>query len=411
MIQDGARLGYLVPLALQEEGMLERVYIDWIVRKGSAQELVARLVGRFSPGLGRKMLERSCAQLDRGKIVSNAVMALGMHLRMPHFPTSEDSYIWASRKTAKWVLREGFGEANVLYGFIRNAAPEAFRAARERGMRTAGDQMIAPLEVEGAEMKRQIDRWPGWNDREATERHPEYFKFEQDTWEVVDQITCSSEYVRQGLESVGVSAGKIKVIPYPWQDAPGAYVPREINKSGPLVVGFVGAVGLRKGAPWFLEVAKRFDPKKVKFVMVGKIQLSGDKLEPYSDRVEITGAVPRSEALAWMRRFDVFFFPSTCEGSAVVVMEAMGAGLPVLTTPNSGSRVRDGQDGLVCRYDDVERFVEFIKQLDDDRQLLQRLGESARRRVEEWGLAAYRQALGEFFRGVIKPAGAAKDHP
>ncbi len=144
MIQDGARLGYLVPLALQEAGILERAYIDWFVRRGSAQEVLARLVSHVRPALGRKMLERSCPQLDPARMVSNTIMALRLRMRMPHFPTSEDSYIWASHETAKWVLRNGFGQANALYGFIRNAAPETFRAARERQMRTAGDQMIAP---------------------------------------------------------------------------------------------------------------------------------------------------------------------------------------------------------------------------------------------------------------------------
>jgi glycosyl transferase family 1 len=402
MIQDGARLGYLVPLALQQEGILERAFIDWFVRRGSGQEMVARLVRRVRPDLGRKMLERACPELDSDKVMSNAAMALRLRLRMPRFPTSEDSYIWASQQTAKWVLRKGFGHANALYGFIRNAAPETFRAARARQMRTAGDQMIAPLEVEVAEMKRQLERWPGWNNQEAIELHPEYLRFERETWELLDRITCSSPYVKEGLASVGVPPKKVTVIPYPWRDPPGGYVPRQ-KKSGPMIVGFVGAVGLRKGAPWFLEVARRFDPNRVKFVMVGRIMLDASKLEPFSGRVNFTGPVPRSEALAWMRRFDVFFFPSTCEGSAAAVMEAMSAGLPILTTPNSGSRARDQEDGLVCRYDDVDRFEQFIRRLDDDRDLLLRLGESSRKRLEECDLASYQRALAEFFRQLVNP--------
>jgi hypothetical protein len=38
MIQDGARLRYTVPLAMQRAGILERVYADWFVRKGSLEE-------------------------------------------------------------------------------------------------------------------------------------------------------------------------------------------------------------------------------------------------------------------------------------------------------------------------------------------------------------------------------------
>jgi glycosyltransferase involved in cell wall biosynthesis len=404
MIQDGARRQYLVPLGLQGAGILERVYIDWFVRRGSPQEMLARVVSGIKPKLGRKMLERSCPELDPRRVVSNTPMALRLRARMSKFAKSEDAYMWHSRQTAKWVERRGFGEANVLYGFIRNAAPEVYRAAKARGLRTAGDQIIAPLEVEVAEMKRQLERWPGWNDREAVELHPEYARFERETWEVLDRITCMSPYVREGLEAVGVPAGKIEVIPYPSAISPRGYVPRT-RKNGPLVVGFVGAVGLRKGAPWFLEVARRFDPVRVRFVMVGSIMIDGSKLEPYAGRVEMVGGVPRSEAREWMRRFDVFFFPSTCEGSAGAVMQAMEAGLAVLTTHNSGSRVRDGVDGFIRKYDDVEGFKEAIERLDEDRDLLVRMGESARQRVLDYGMTAYQKDLGNFFGRLVNPEG------
>jgi glycosyltransferase involved in cell wall biosynthesis len=87
-------------------------------------------------------------------------------------------------------------------------------------------------------------------------------------------------------------------------------------------------------------------------------------------------------------------------------MEAMASGLPVLTTPNSGSLARDGADGFVHSYDDVEGFRRAIQQLDDDRDLLLRMGESARRRVLDYDQNAYKNQLGEFFRRLVNPSGA-----
>ncbi len=130
--------------------------------------------------------------------------------------------------------------------------------------------------------------------------------------------------------------------------------------------------------------------------------LSPEKLEAFSGRVKLTGAVPRSEALEWMRRFDVFFFPSTCEGSAVAVLEAMGAGLPVLTTPNSGSRIRNGLDGFICRYDEADPFEQHIRRLDDDRDLLRQMGESARQNLLAYDLGAYQARLSDFFDRLVK---------
>jgi glycosyltransferase involved in cell wall biosynthesis len=402
MIQDGARLHYLVPLALQNAGILERVFIDWFVREGSMEEKIAGLGGKFRPQLGRKMAERRHPDLDPARVIRNPFMALRMRLRMPRFARSEDSFIWASRETAQWIIRKGFGDANVLYGFIRNAAPEAYRAAKDRGLLAVGDQMIAPLEVEVAEMRRQIQRWPGWIGQESADLHQEYLEFERNTWQTLDGITCASDYVREGLISRGIAPERISVIPYPWPRPSGHQVDRQ-RKSGPLVVGFVGAVGLRKGAPYFLETARRFDPAKTKFVMVGNVTLDQSRLEPYAQRVQFVGPVPRSAVADWLGKFDVFFFPSTCEGSAGAVMEAMGAGLAVLTTHNSGSRVRDGIEGFIRSYDDIDGFEQALRRLDDDRDLLLRMGESARARVLACDLNAYQGDVLRFFQRIVTP--------
>jgi glycosyltransferase involved in cell wall biosynthesis len=402
MIQDGARLRYMVPLAMQRAGILERVFTDWFVRSGSLEEKIAKLAAKIQPTQGTRMAERKCPELDPSRVIRNPAMALRLKLGMRKFAKSEDAYIWSSRETAKWIIRKGFGEANVLYGFIRNAAPEVFRAAREQGLRTVADQMIAPLQVEIAEMKRQVQRWPGWNDREGIDLYPKSLDFEQQTLDALDHITCGSEYVRDGLISVGVASERITVIPYPWPASQTAPIERA-KKSGPLLVGFVGAVGLRKGVPWFLETARRFNPNQVRFVMVGLVTLDKTRLEPFADRVQFVGAVPHSQVAEWLRKFDVFFFPSTCEGSAGAVLEAMSAGLPIITTPNSGSWVRDGVEGFIRSYDDIGGFEQALRQLDDDRDLLLRMGESARARVLAYDLNAYQGNLLRFCQRIMTP--------
>jgi hypothetical protein len=400
MIQDGARLRYMVPLALQRAGMLERVFIDWFVSRGSLEEKIARLGKKFSPSLGQRMAERTCSELDPDRVIRSPLRALRLKWKMRDFRSAEDAYIWHSRETAKWVLQKGFGNANAVYGFVRNAAPELFREAKARGLKTCGDQMIAPLEVEIAEIKKQVQRWPGWNDREAVQMHAGYLDMERSTWQQLDRITCASDYVRDGLISVGVPVEKIAVIPYP-RPPESAPAPQRQKKQGPLLVGFVGAVGLRKGGPWFLETARRFSPDRVRFVMVGHNFLDPARLEEFAERVQFVGPVPHSQVFDWLNRFDIFFFPSTCEGSATAVLEAMGRGLAVVTTPNSGSPVRDGIDGFVRPYEDVKGFQEAIQRLDDDRDLLLKMGIAARQRVLEFNLDRYQGELAEHFNRLV----------
>src|SRR5437762_3519610 len=70
-VQDGARLHYALPLALQRAGLLDRVYTEWYAAPGSPESAAANVVRRFRPALGRRMADRYCPGLDHTRIVRN----------------------------------------------------------------------------------------------------------------------------------------------------------------------------------------------------------------------------------------------------------------------------------------------------------------------------------------------------
>ena len=59
---------------------------------------------------------------------------------------------------------------------------------------------------------------------------------------------------------------------------------------------------------------------QARFVMVGPIALDAGAVARHAGAVELAGPVSRAEVPAWLEKFDVFFFPSTCEGSASAVL-------------------------------------------------------------------------------------------
>jgi glycosyltransferase involved in cell wall biosynthesis len=81
---------------------------------------------------------------------------------------------------------------------------------------------------------------------------------------------------------------------------------------------------------------------------------------------------------------DVFAFPTIEEGSALVTYEALACGLPVITTPNAGSIVRDGEDGFLIPIRDVGYLVEKLKLLRQDHQLRKIMSHSARQRTKKF---------------------------
>ncbi len=71
----------------------------------------------------------------------------------------------------------------------------------------------------------------------------------------------------------------------------------------------------------------------------------------------------------------------------------MACGLPVITTPNSGSVVQDGIHGYIVPLRDVELLKEKILLLYENRELCQEMSRKARLRAEEFTWAAYRRRL------------------
>jgi glycosyltransferase involved in cell wall biosynthesis len=286
-------------------------------------------------------------------------------------------------------------------GFVRNLDPGLCRAARDAGLRVVADQMIAPAAVERRETAEQHRRWPGW---ELATDLASVEEVERPTWAAADRLTCASEYVRDGLLAQGVAPAKVRVIPYPIA-APDFHFVDRSGRAGPITVGFLGHVSLRKGAPYFFDVARRL-AGLARFVMVGPVVLAGDAVARNAGAVELTGPVPRSRVPEWLARFDLFFFPSTCEGSASVVPEAMLTGLPVVTSPNSGTVVRHGLDGYLTAYDDVAGAAAHVERLVRDPDLRLHLGRSARTRAQAFDLDAYSQQLAELFAELFDaPAG------
>jgi glycosyltransferase involved in cell wall biosynthesis len=80
-----------------------------------------------------------------------------------------------------------------------------------------------------------------------------------------------------------------------------------------------------------------------------------------------------------MRDHDVFLFPTLFEGRALVVLEALSQGLPVITTRNSGTEdaVIDGVSGFIVPIQSVDAIVEALETLCSDRQLVHQMGEEA----------------------------------
>ncbi|MBS3794815.1 MAG: N-acetyl-alpha-D-glucosaminyl L-malate synthase BshA [Candidatus Thorarchaeota archaeon] len=86
-----------------------------------------------------------------------------------------------------------------------------------------------------------------------------------------------------------------------------------------------------------------------------------------------------------MASADVFLQNSTMEGMPLVLLEAMSSGVPVVTTPAGGipELVRKGKDGIVTEGFELDEYAEAVIKVISDKDLREKMGIAARKRVEK----------------------------
>jgi len=208
-------------------------------------------------------------------------------------------------------------------------------------------------------------------------------------------LIVNSEAARRNAEALGVDGRSIHVVPnvirLPEFDA-GASGPRPASlRPDRVVVSGVGRLVSAKRFDRFiaaLALARREAPE-LAGILIGE----GPEQEALRDAAAAHGLLPegvlflgrRDDVPALLRQADVHLLTSDHEGFPNVVLEAMAAGLPVITTPagDAGVVVTEGATGYVVPGDDIEGMAERMVRLARSPDLRRRLGTAGRRRVEE----------------------------
>jgi glycosyltransferase involved in cell wall biosynthesis len=186
------------------------------------------------------------------------------------------------------------------------------------------------------------------------------------------------------------------------------------NPEGPPVAVAVGRMHSEKRFDRYLEalaLARRSSPA-VRGVIVGDGPLWDDlrrragELGLLPDGVMFLGR--RNDVPALLGRADMLVLSSSHEGCPNVVMEAMAAGRPVVTTPagDAGILVEDGVHGYVVPFDDVAGMADRMVKLAGSREVCRRFGEAGRRKIEaHHGYAGLDRRLVAAYETIAERAG------
>jgi glycogen synthase len=161
-----------------------------------------------------------------------------------------------------------------------------------------------------------------------------------------------------------------------------------------LVVFFSGRMERRKGIHLCKEIAasilKRYD---VAFVFAGQdlFNYMSDELLPHlagenlRGSVHYVGKLDLIDVRSFLSQADIFLLPSLWENCPYSCLEAMSAGRAIVSTDQGGmpELIRDGENGLLAEAQNPAAFIRALERLVEDRPLRERLGEAARRTIED----------------------------
>ncbi|HKR98774.1 MAG TPA: glycosyltransferase family 4 protein [Candidatus Dormibacteraeota bacterium] len=101
--------------------------------------------------------------------------------------------------------------------------------------------------------------------------------------------------------------------------------------------------------------------------------------------VRLAGVVGQDELRAFYEDAELFCLPTFAEGLGVVLLEAMSAGLPVVSSLVMGvpEVVEDGETGLLVLPGRADLLAEALVRLAESHELRERLGSAGRRWVED----------------------------
>ncbi|WP_324665343.1 glycosyltransferase family 4 protein [Haloarcula sediminis] len=215
-----------------------------------------------------------------------------------------------------------------------------------------------------------------------------------------DEILAVSSFVKDSLVDGGFPAEKISVTPLGIDTADYPTSPAATEEQ--FTVLYIGSVTIGKGIPYLLDAWEHNgwgDDEQARLVLCGHVSSTMRKvLNRYNfENVATPGFVdPRD----YHQKASVFAFPSVSDGCPRAPLEAIAAGLPIITTDRTGTTdiITDGEEGFVVPASDAAALADRLKYLRENPTERRRMRERALKTASEqtWDCHAQKviEALG-----------------
>jgi glycosyltransferase involved in cell wall biosynthesis len=306
----------------------------------------------------------------------------GIKPKVRQFPCREVARLIAQRLGQEWLTHHGSGVlssdavAREFDRYVANhlksssstycyedSALETFRCAERLGVRRFYELPILYWETAQKLLREEANRYPQWEQTlQATRDSPAKLERKSMELELAEIVICPSPQVQRSLPPGTASI----VAEY---GCPPVLAGRPCRNKLQLKVLFVGTMTQRKGLADLFAAMKRLDRSDVELVVLGTPLLPLQFYQGEYSRFKYVPQRPHRAVRELMLACDVLVLPSIVEGRAMVQMEALSCGLPIVVTPNAGAEdlIEPGRTGFLIPIRAPEALAERIDWIADHR--------------------------------------------
>lgn len=169
----------------------------------------------------------------------------------------------------------------------------------------------------------------------------------------------------------------------------------------------VGEMIERKNHEVIIRALGKLQDERIYYVICGKGPLK-DHLEQLAMNLNLTSHIVflgfRTDIPELCNTADISAFPSRIEGLGLAGIEAMAAGVPLVSSNVHGilDYVIDGKTGYACDPDDVEGFAKAIKKLADEPLLRQEMKNNCLKAVEPFEIHNALRSMWDIYDEILK---------
>jgi glycosyltransferase involved in cell wall biosynthesis len=229
-------------------------------------------------------------------------------------------------------------------------------------------------------------------------------------------LLANSYAARRNAEAFGADSTRIRVLPnvidFP-EPEPSANGTPPTDRDGVVILGVARLVPAKRLERFLAAVAlARNAGAPVRAIVVG----DGPERQRLHEEARALGLLPdgvtfaghRDDVAAELAGGHVLLLTSDHEGFPNVLLEAMAAGLPVVTTPagDAGLVVEDGTTGYVVPFDAIDGMAQRLVELARSPELRAHLGAAGRERAwENYAYSGLANRLLEVYEAFARQQG------